>query len=154
MHHDDPRNVLVKLVDEVGRLSGRLKSGFAATRRGIGLNESELTVLNAVVEGQRPPTASQIGRSLGIARQIVQRAANALMSRGLIEAAPNPDHKRAALLIATPAGLAIKAEADRIGNAAAERLAAGIDLAAAHDAVTSLRAVRKSLESYLRGRDD
>ena len=61
----DSRNALIGLVDEVTRLSGRLKSTFAASRREAGLNESEMMVLNAVVEASRPPTVPQIGRSMG-----------------------------------------------------------------------------------------
>jgi DNA-binding MarR family transcriptional regulator len=148
---EPPRNVLVLLVDEVGRLNGRLKSGFAEARRSAGLGETELTVLNAVVEADRAPTVPQIGRSLGLARQIVQRAANALIADGVIETMPNPDHKRAGLLRATPLGVAKKAEIDRTGDAIAARLADGIDMDAAYAAVASLRAVRKSLESHLRG---
>src|SRR6476619_7051571 len=95
----DSRHALVGLVDEVLRLGGRLKSTFAGARRAAGLGESESMVLNAVVEADRAPTVSQIGRSLGQPRQIVQRAANALVEAGLIATAPNPDHKRAPLLL-------------------------------------------------------
>ena len=94
----DSRNALVGLVDEIARLNGRLKSAFAASRRAVGLGDSEIMVLNAVVEAERPPTVAQIGRSLGHPRQIIQRAANSLVADGLIETRPNPDHKRAALL--------------------------------------------------------
>ena len=148
---DPPRDVLVMLVDEVGRLNGRLKSGFADARRSAGLGESELTVLNAVVEAERPPTVSQIGRSLGHARQIVQRAANGLIAAGLIETLPNPDHKRAPLLRATQTGLAKKVAIDGTGAEIAIRLAAGMDADALHRAVDNLRTVRKSLEVQLRG---
>ena len=99
------RHPLTSLVDELARLHGRFKSAFAAARDETGLGSTELLVLNAVVEAERPPTVPQIGRSFGQPRQLVQRAANSLIARGLIEAAPNPDHKRAVLLRATEAGL-------------------------------------------------
>jgi DNA-binding MarR family transcriptional regulator len=146
----DSRNALVALVDEVSRINGRLKSVFAETRRTVGLGESEMTVLNAVVEAERPPTVSQIGRSLGVPRQLIQRAANALTADMLIETAPNPDHKRAALLIATTAGRDLKQRADQTADLIAADLARDLDMAATASAVHSLRGVRKALEAQLR----
>ena len=61
----DSRHPLVGLSDELIRLNGRMKALFAGARRPEGLNDSESTVLNAVVEADRPPTVPQIGRSLG-----------------------------------------------------------------------------------------
>jgi len=150
----DSRNPLVGLVDEIGRLNGRLKSAFAASRRAAGLCESEMTVLNAVVEAERSPTASQIGRSLGHPRQLNQRAANALMARGLIEPVANPDHKRAALLRATGKGSALKRTADLRADRIADALAPALDLEGVRGAVLALRAIRRQLEARLRGVED
>ena len=120
----DSRHPLVGLSDELIRLNGRLKSLFAEARRGAGLGDSEMGVLNAVVEADRAPTVPQIGRSFGQPRQLVQRAANSLMAAGLIEAVPNPDHKRAVLLCATDKGLTLKREVDGRADAKAAEVAA------------------------------
>jgi DNA-binding MarR family transcriptional regulator len=149
----DSRNALIGLVDEVTRLNGRLKSTFAASRREAGLNESEMMVLNSVVEASRPPTVPQIGRSMGQPRQLVQRAANSLAEGGLIETTPNPDHKRAVLLRATDKGITLKREADARAEAIAEELGADMDLAATRAATLAVRAIRKQLEARLRGED-
>jgi DNA-binding MarR family transcriptional regulator len=149
----DSRSPLVALVDEVSRLHGRLRSAFAETRRSVDLGDTELMVLTAVVEAAQPPTVSKIGRSLGYPRQIVQRAANALLADGIIAIGPNPDHKRAALLFPTEKGRAIKRQADATADLIAADLANGIDLAAARDAVANLRGVRKDLESRMRDLD-
>jgi DNA-binding MarR family transcriptional regulator len=146
----DSRHPLVGLIDEVVRTGARLRSVFAATRRETGLGESEFTVLNAVVEAARAPTVAQIGRSLGRPRQLVQRAANALVATGLIETAENPDHKRAALLVATARGTALKRAADARGDAIAARLGEGLDLAQMNAVTERLGAVRKDLEARLR----
>lgn len=146
----DSRNPLVGLVDEVVRLNGRLKGIFSESRREAGLGESEIMVLNAVVEADRPPTASQIARSFGVARQLVQRAADSLEAAGLIATAPNPDHKRAQLLVATAAGTAVKRKADACADAVAADLTAGMDLDAAREATRALRLVRKQLEARIR----
>lgn len=153
----DSRNPLVGLVDEVARLNGRLKSTFAASRRSIGLGESEIMVLNAVVEAERPPTVAQIGRSLGHPRQLIQRAANSLVADGMIETTSNPDHKRAVLLVPTEAGTALKRRADATADATAADLSAHVDMEAVREATRALRAVRRHLETRLRadkGQDD
>jgi len=136
------------------RLHGRMKALFAGARRPDGLGDSELSVLNAVVEADRPPTVPQIGRSFGQPRQLVQRAANSLIEAGLIEAAPNPDHKRAVLLRATEQGIELKRGIDGRADAIATTIAAGIDAENVRAATTALRAVRQQLEERLRSGED
>jgi DNA-binding MarR family transcriptional regulator len=149
----DSRHPLVGLSDELIRLNGRLKGMFAGARRSEGLGDSELMVLNGVVEADRPPTVPQIGRSLGQPRQVVQRAANSLMDAGLIEAEPNPDHKRAVLLRATDQGTALKREIDARADAIAEQVAADIDADTVRQAAALLRDIRKELEARLPASD-
>ncbi len=149
----DSRNPLVGLVDEISRLNGRLKSVFAETRRSVGLGDSEMMVLNAVVESERAPTVPQIGRSLGHPRQLIQRAANALVADGLITTTPNPDHKRAALLVATDKGLALKQRADAQADTVASVLTHQMDVAPISAATTALRDIRKQLEARLRAEE-
>ncbi len=146
----DSRAPLVGLSDELIRLNGRLKSLFAEARRGAGLGDSEMGVLNAVVEADRPPTVPQIGRSFGQPRQLVQRAANALITAGLIETVPNPDHKRAVLLLATDRGLALKREIDARADAKAAEVAQGLDADAIRGAAQALGEIRRNLEAQLR----
>ena len=146
----DSRNPLVGLIDEVVRINGRLRGVFSASRREAGLGESAIMVLNAVVEAERPPTVSQIARSFGVARQLVQRAADGLEESGLIESQPNPDHKRAALLVATAEGTAAKRRADAEADRAAAALCEGMDLETVRAATRALRAARKQLEARLR----
>lgn len=153
MDEGESRNALVALVDEVSRLHGRLRSAFAEARRSVGLGDTELMVLTAVVGAERAPTASKIGRSLGYPRQIVQRAANALAADGLIGTAPNPDHKRAPLLVPTDKGRALKRQADATADRIAAALARGFDMATAADAAQRLCDVRKRLENCLRELD-
>lgn len=146
----DSRHPLVGLVDEVARLNGRLKSVFAEARRSAELGDSEMMVLNAVVEADRSPTVSQIGRSLGQPRQIVQRAANALVGSKLLVTRPNLDHKRAVLLVATDRGIALKREIDARADSIAAALTTSLDLDAVQKSTQSLRVLRKELEAQLR----
>lgn len=146
----DSRHPLVGLSDELIRLNGRLKSAFAEARRSAGLGDSEMSVLNAVVEAERLPTVPQIGRSFGQPRQLVQRAANSLIAAGLIEAVANPDHKRAVLLQATACGVALKREIDACADAKADAMASGLDGEAVRAATRALRVIRRELEAHLR----
>lgn len=148
------RNSLVFLADEIGRLNGRLRSTFAPARQAVGLGESEFMVLNAVVEAERAPTAAQIGRSLGHPRQLVQRAANSLKSSGLIEMRPNPDHKRAPLLVPTAQGIDLKREADGLADTIAARLtetgSESLEDETIRQATALLRTIRRQFEARLR----
>ena len=153
MKNGTPRNPLIALVDEVSRLHGRLRSAFSQTRRSVALGETELMVLTAVIEADVSPTVSKIGRSLGYPRQLVQRAANALAAEGLIDTAPNPDHKRAPLLMPTDKGRQVKNKADIVAGAIAADLLIGLDPAATQDAIERLRDLRKALENQMRKLD-
>jgi len=146
----DSRHPLTSLVDELARLHGRLRSAYAASWRAAGLGESELMVLTAVVEAERAPTVPQIGRSFGQARQLVQRAVNSLVERGLVETLPNPDHKRAVLLRATDGGFALKRKIDAEADAIGKGLGQGVDLDNVRASAALLRIVRKQLEARLR----
>ena len=136
--------------DEVARLRGRIRALFAETRSHSGLAEMELTVLTAVTNAAAPPTAAQIGRSLGHPRQVVQRAANRLAEIGLIAFRENPDHKRASLLVATDAGHALKAVDHQRSEAVTQALLKRIEPAAFADAARRLHAIRAEIEAMLR----
>jgi DNA-binding MarR family transcriptional regulator len=142
----------IALVDEIGRLNGRFKTLFADVRRGVGLGDTELLVMSAVVEARRPPTVPQIGRSLGHPRQIIQRAANALIAAGLVEHAPNPDHKRAALLLATSDGIARKRQADALAVTVTADLADGLDPMIMETVAGALAVIRLHIEERVRAR--
>lgn len=150
----ESRHSLVGLSDELIRLNGRLKSLFASARRNAGLGDSELGVLNSVVEAEHLPTVSQIGRSIGQPRQLIQRAANALVEAGLIETLPNPDHKRAVLLRATERGVAVKREVDARADETAEAIWAAEQNDSVREATDALRAIRQKLETQLRNAEN
>ena len=83
----------------------------------------------------------------------MQRAANALVAGGMIATMPNPDHKRAPLLVASNKGRALKAQADEIADGIAARLAEGMDMAAIANVADHLFEVRKNLEQRMRALD-
>jgi DNA-binding MarR family transcriptional regulator len=143
-------NPVVALLDEVIRINGRLKSMFKNVRTATGLSAMEITVLTSVVESPVAPTVPQIGRSLGHSRQVIQRAAHALISAKLIETASNPHHKRAPVLLATLRGKSVKREADARAGQAMRTLLRGIDAVKCRRVAGELRELRGEMEAYLR----
>lgn len=145
-------NPAILMIDEVIRINGRLRSIFAGVNAATGLAPMESTVLTAVVQSRAPPTVPQIGRSLGHPRQVIQRAANALIGAGLIETAANPHHKRAPLLLATPAGLERKHQADAHASQAANALLEALGEDRCDRLTRDLRDMRTDIEAHLRAR--
>ncbi len=145
-----PSNPFVHLIDQVFRLTGRLHSLFAELHDKTGLTKTEHLVLASVVDSATPPTASQIGRSLGYPRQGIQRAVNGLKAADLIDKQSNPNHKRAHLLVATPRGLELKRTTDRLALAIAEGFSGRIDTEKCHDIAEDLNDLSREIEAYLR----
>lgn len=149
---DDSRyaNPLIDLFDATTRIRGRLKSAFAGSAAAAGLSEMEMTVLNAVAEARTPPTVPRIGRALGHPRQVIQRAANALVANGLIEAIPNPEHKRAVLLVPTELGRSRKREANARANQMVAKLLDSMDADLIIRTNENLGALRSQIELHFR----
>lgn len=146
----DSHSDLALLIDAVARLHGRTRSAFAPARDGLGLSDMDSTVLVAVVEAKTPPTVPQIGRSLGHPRQVIQRAANALVAAGLVVLVDNPDHKRASLLLPTDAGRKLQALANARANEIAANLMAELDREQVRQATKLLTAIRSGIERHHR----
>ena len=96
----------------------------------------------AAVERQ-PLTVAQIARAWSLARQSVQRIADALERDGLVGYEDNPGHRRAKLVRLTPAGASALAQIQTAQRAWANDLGERIgtaDLDAARDTLTRLLA--------------
>jgi DNA-binding MarR family transcriptional regulator len=136
------------LVVRVFRLSGLLAADGDRLARPAGQTTARWQLL-AMVEDE-PRTVAEAARTLGLARQSVQRVADALETGGLVAFVDNPRHRRARLVTLTPAGRAVldaiqaaqRPWADEHGAAVGERrlrdLNAGLDRVI--DALSSERA--------------
>lgn len=140
----------IHFLDELARARGRTTAAFRDIRIMHGLTEVENVVLTAVTGARTPPTVPQIGRSLGHPRQVIQRAADTLVGRGLLAWRDNPDHKRARLLTPTKEGGRLRHLADLAGIERAERVAATIDPALLAATVAGLRTIREAIEANLK----
>jgi DNA-binding MarR family transcriptional regulator len=87
---------------QVLRLAGELGTAGDALCRPVGQSSARWRVL-AMVE-EEPATVAEVARHLGLARQSVQRVADALVGDGLATYAGNPRHRRAKLLELTCEG--------------------------------------------------
>ncbi len=96
------RDELNDLVLKVFRLNGRLLNAADRLTEGSGLTAARWQVLGAVL--REPLTVAAAARSMGLARQSVQRLADVLVEEGLCEFLPNPAHQRAKLLAPTDRG--------------------------------------------------
>jgi DNA-binding MarR family transcriptional regulator len=95
-------DALSELVVQVFQLDGLLTAAGDALAKPAGQSTARWRVLAAVEGG--PSTVSQIARVWGLARQSVQRVADALVREGWAVYEENPGHRRAQLLRLTPRG--------------------------------------------------
>ena len=90
------------LVVRLFRLNGLLAAEGDALARPAGQSTARWQVLASVENS--PLTVAQIARTLGLARQSVQRVADALEQGGLVRYEDNPRHRRARLVTLTERG--------------------------------------------------
>ena len=116
-----------ELVVRLFRLNGLLAAEGETLARPTGQTTARWQVLAMVEDG--PLTVAQIARTLGLARQSVQRVADALEQVGLVTYEDNPRHRRARLVTLTDEGrvtlstiqAAQRPWADTLGRSVGER---------------------------------
>lgn len=132
------------LVAQVLRLHGRLIAAGNAVARPFGQTESRWQVLAVVDRG--PATVADIARVFGLARQSVQRTADALEREGVTAFADNPRHRRAKLVRITPRGEAVLRRIEAAERDWADAVGEGFDERELREAAELLERVRKALE--------
>jgi DNA-binding MarR family transcriptional regulator len=125
------------LVVRIFRLNGMLSAAGDAIAKPAGQTAARWQVLAMLEEGSR--TVSETARTLGLARQSVQRIADLLEGDRLISFEVNPHHRRARLMSLTATGqLALAAIqsrqrpwantlGERVGTPALKRLSTDLD---------------------------
>jgi DNA-binding MarR family transcriptional regulator len=91
-----------------------------------GLTSARWQVLGAIALAQRPLTVPQIARRMGLTRQSVHTTVNRLLADGLVELAPNADHRRSQLVRLTELGEARYRALDEKQAVWVNELAAGL----------------------------
>jgi DNA-binding MarR family transcriptional regulator len=95
-------DALSALAVQIFQLHGLLTAAGDALAKPAGQTSARWRVLAAVEDA--PATVSQIARAWRLARQSVQRVADALVREGWAAYEENPGHRRAQLLRLTPRG--------------------------------------------------
>lgn len=141
---------LSRLVVQVFRLDGALTAAGDALARPAGQTTARWRVLAAVED--EPRTVAQIARAWSLARQSVQRIADALEQDGLITYEDNPDHQRAKLLRLTRKGTQALAHIQTAQQRWANELGKQIGVAELHAANETLANVLAALSAtHIRG---
>jgi DNA-binding MarR family transcriptional regulator len=132
------------IVLEVFRLNRLLLDAGDQLTAPVGLTSARWQVLGIVEHG--PAHAAEIGRAMGLTRQSVQEVANGLEAEGFIEFAPNPQHRRAKLLVMTEKGEAAMDVVRRRHAAWANGFGGGHSTGALTSVMTLLAEIRTALE--------
>ena len=125
------------------RLHGRLIAAGNAMARPFGQTEARWQVLGVIEHG--PATVAEIARVFGLARQSVQRTADALERDGLVTFEDNPRHRRARLVRMTPRGEAALEQIQAAQRGWADELGAQFGERDLREATDLLERVRKAL---------
>ena len=135
---------LEEIVLQTFPFHGRILEAAEQLARPAGLTAARWQVLGAVLH--EPLTVSGVARAMGLTRQSVQRLADLLVEQGLAEYRPNPAHRRAKLLVATPAGLdAVRAIHEPV-VAWAATVTAGIDAVELRAMLDTMRRLTAAIE--------
>ena len=108
------------------RANGLLLAAGDLLAAEVGLTAARWQVLGAIALAERPLTVPQIARRMGLTRQSVHATVTRLIRDGLLELAPNADHRRSQLVCLTEAGRARYAALDERQVAWVNGLANGL----------------------------
>jgi DNA-binding MarR family transcriptional regulator len=136
--------LFTEIVLEVFRLNRLLLDAGDALTAPVGLTRARWQVLGVVEHGPAP--VAQVARAIGLTRQTVQETANGLEAEGFIDFAPNPQHRRAKLLVMTPKGDAAMEVVRRRHASWANELGSRHRVAALQSVLTGLSEIRTTLE--------
>ena len=138
-----------ELAAELFRTTTLMLQGGEAVAASAGLTSTKWQILSLV--SSAPAPVAHVARAIGRTRQSVQQAADAMASAGFIDYAPNPHHKRARLMVATPKALAALAELGPREIAFANQMGRQHSADALATALEVMRQTRLGLEAA--GRD-
>jgi DNA-binding MarR family transcriptional regulator len=115
-----------EVILSIFRANGLLLAIGDVLSAGEGLTSARWQVMGAIALAERPLTIPQIARRMGITRQSVHATVKRLVADGLVELAPNLDHRRSQLVRLTELGNRRYAEVDARQADWVNRLARGI----------------------------
>jgi DNA-binding MarR family transcriptional regulator len=137
---------LPALFDETVALFHRLRRAAQQVHGQGEATAGRRGILRSLEQGG-PQTVPQLARARPVSRQHIQVLVNPLLAEGLVEALPNPSHRRSQLLRLTPRGRQLLERME----ARERRLCAGLRVTVSRrqlqEAAEVLRRVRQALEA-------
>ncbi|MGY6555470.1 MAG: MarR family winged helix-turn-helix transcriptional regulator [Wenzhouxiangella sp.] len=133
--------LLSDLVLDLFRVSNQLQAEGDRRVADLGLTSARWKVLGTIAAAKRAQPVAWLARDLGANRQNIQRIVNDLRDAGLVDAKPNPHHRRAPLIEMTAAGAAAFAQAMRVSDPWMAELASEIS-------AEDLSAMRRVLDHF------
>ncbi|WP_299616051.1 MarR family transcriptional regulator [uncultured Tateyamaria sp.] len=130
------------LILDVFRLNGRLQLAGDRLVAELGLTSARWQILGALAQAEKPESVAWHARNMGVHRQGVQRIVNELANEGIIELLPNPQHKRAHLVVLTSKGQEVYEEAIALQVPWVNDLSEGLavdDITTAQEVISLLR---------------
>lgn len=137
-----------RLIFDVLRLANALTVTGDAVVAPLGLTSIRWQILSTLAHQPQPTTVAGLARALDLTRQGVHRVVDEMRRADLIELRENPEHKRAGLVVLTPAGQATHAKADALRGPWTEALATGLDEIGVVTAGEVLRTLREMLDRH------
>lgn len=95
---------ITELILSIFRANGALLAAGDRLVGELGLTSARWQLLGGIADREQPLSVAQLARTMGVTRQAVQRIANDLKDDGVIAFRPNPQHKRAQLVVLTQRG--------------------------------------------------
>ncbi|AIV73936.1 marR family protein [Burkholderia pseudomallei] len=134
---------LTEIILEIFKVNTALLDAGTEVTHDNTISSFRWQILAAVRDGGK--TAAQIGRELGMSRQITLWNAQFLADAGYIEFADNPGHRRAGLIVLTEHGKATLEDITRSQIAWSNTLAQGFDQSELDATLKVLTALRDRL---------
>ena len=144
---DRPPRALTALILDVFRLNGDLLAAGDALVGELGLSSARWQVLGAIALSPVALPVAHIARTMGLARQSVQRVVGEMSAEGLLRYAPNPHHRRAMLVTMTETGEQAYRAASMRQERWAGNLAKGLTAEEIEAATGVLRTLRRRLDT-------
>ncbi|TAN55787.1 MAG: MarR family transcriptional regulator [Rhodospirillales bacterium] len=145
-NHTPEGSLLTSLMLEVFKANGALLAAGDDLTREIGLTSARWQVLGAIVMADEPRPVSYLARSMGLARQSVQRIVNDLLAEGFIGLRINPFHQKSRLVCLTEKGRKAYDAAIEREVPWSNRLANRLSAQDISTALTVLKSLRMRLE--------
>ena len=146
-------DAISELILRIFRVNGGLLLAGDRLVSPLGLTSARWQLLGGIFGAKQPQPVVQLARDIGVSRQAVQRLANELAGEGIVAFCPNPQHKRAQLVVLTARGQELYEAALDLQRPWAEKLGKRLNAAQAAIAcdvvdglLTELDALRKAAD--------